>query len=106
MFISSLRPMTTTPALANKKSKSVLFGDASDKEIAKAFLKSRAGLLNDIKLKQESPFFEWRVAKHPIKKFLGTIADWVYWLWQGVVKDLKHIQQSLFKPSKPTEEKL
>ncbi len=105
MLISSLRPLPIAPSLVHKKSKKVLFGDTNDIEIAQAFLKSRAGLLNDIKLKQESPFFDWRVAKHPVKKLIGTIADWAYWLWQGFVKDLKFLQQSLFKSSKPTEEK-
>ena len=98
-----LRPLLS--AQIYPKTKSLRFGDESDVAIAQAFLNSRAGMLADNKLMRQSPFFKWRISKQPIKKIIGRMADWTYWLWQGFVKDLKHLQQLLFKPSKPSAEK-
>lgn len=81
---------------------SVSFGlnhDVSDEQI------SWAEMDKENKEKKKSPLFKWMIASNPFKRWAGKIVNWSYWLWQGFVKDLKHIQQSLFKLSKPTEEK-
>ena len=57
------------------------------------------------KEKKKSPLFKWMIASNPLKRWVGKVVNWAYWLWQGFVKDFKHIQQSLFKASKPTVEK-
>ena len=56
--------------------------------------------------KVHSPLFQWMATSNPLlKRWTGIIVNWAYWLWQSIVKDLKHIQHSLFKSSKPFVEK-